>query len=370
MGMAYSVIDATMNNFLNDRFSLTGFQRSFLEFPRELPGFLVVFVSALLWFLCSRRLGVLSMLLGVAGTLMIAFLSSTYAIVVVCLFVYSLGQHIFMPAQAAIGMELAREGKTGQRLGQLNSIRNFASILGSFIVFLGFKFLGFSYHDTFILAAVGFSVAAVLMFAMKPEPTQPPTMFLKLHKEYRLYYLLAILYGARKQLFITFGSWVIVSVFNQPTQTIATLLTIGGIFGIFFQPILGLAIDRFGEKIVLISEAILLVFVCLGYGFSKFVFPQGIAFTIICVCYLFDQVLMSVNMARAMFMKKIAIRPEDVQTALTVGVTVDHVFSISIALIGGVIWNAFGFQYVFLLGVFIAALNFLAALRIHLPKPA
>ena len=51
MGMAYSMIDATFNNFLNDRFALTGFQRSFLEFPRELPGFLVVFVSALLWFL-------------------------------------------------------------------------------------------------------------------------------------------------------------------------------------------------------------------------------------------------------------------------------------------------------------------------------
>ncbi len=54
-GMAYSIYDSTFNNFLDARFSLTGFQRSFLEFPRELPGFLVVFVSALLWFLCSRR---------------------------------------------------------------------------------------------------------------------------------------------------------------------------------------------------------------------------------------------------------------------------------------------------------------------------
>ncbi len=35
LGMAYSVVDATMNNFLNDRFILDGFERSFLEFPRE-----------------------------------------------------------------------------------------------------------------------------------------------------------------------------------------------------------------------------------------------------------------------------------------------------------------------------------------------
>ena len=55
MGAAYSIFDATFNNFLDERFVLTGFQRSFLEFPRELPGFLVVFVSAMLWFLCSRN---------------------------------------------------------------------------------------------------------------------------------------------------------------------------------------------------------------------------------------------------------------------------------------------------------------------------
>jgi hypothetical protein len=45
-------------------------------------------------------------------------------------------------------------------------------------------------------------------------------------------------------------------------------------------------------------------------------------------------------------------------------------FSIVVALLGGVIWNVFGFQYVFLLGVFIAAANFFAALKIRLPKPA
>jgi hypothetical protein len=64
VGMAYSMVDSVMNNFLNDRFALTGFQRSFLELPRELPGFLVVFITAMLWFLCSRRVGVLAMLLG------------------------------------------------------------------------------------------------------------------------------------------------------------------------------------------------------------------------------------------------------------------------------------------------------------------
>ena len=368
LGIAYSIFDSTFNNFLDSRYLLNGFQRSFLEFPRELPGFLVVFVSALLWFLCSRRLGVVAMLLGFAGTLLIGFASPTYTIMLFSLFVYSMGQHLFMPVATTIGMELAEAGKTGRRLGQLNAIRNLAAILGSFLVLLGFRYLKFNFQYTFALTALGLAIAAALMFAMKREKNRQPRLFLKLFPEYRLFYVLNILSGSRKQLFITFAPWVIVTVFKQPTQTIATLMTIGGVIGILFQPVLGRMIDRLGERAVLATEGILLVVVCLGYGFSKFVLPEGVAFYAVCGFYLLDQVLFSVGMARSMYMKKIALQDADVQPALTAGVTIDHIFSITVALIGGVIWNTFGFQYVFLLGVFIAILNFLAALRIRIPR--
>ncbi|MCK7482065.1 MAG: hypothetical protein M0C28_36620 [Candidatus Moduliflexus flocculans] len=92
MSMAFSMVDATFNNFLNEKFALSGFQRSFLEFPRELPGFLVVFVSAALWFLCSRRLGVVAMIFGAVGAALIGFASSSYGVMVIWLFIYSLGQ--------------------------------------------------------------------------------------------------------------------------------------------------------------------------------------------------------------------------------------------------------------------------------------
>ena len=367
MGIAYSIYDATFNNYINARFLLTGFQRSFLELPRELPGVLVVFVSALLWFLCSRRLGAFALVLGVGGTLLIGFVSSTYAIMTICLFVYSLGQHLFMPLASSIGMELAHTGKTGRRLGQLNSIRNFAAVLGSFLVFLGFRYLGFTFQFSFILIAIGLAVAAILMFAMKPDAVKKPATFLKLQKEYRLFYILNILSGSRKQIFITFAPWVIVTVFKQPTETIATLLTIGGIIGILFQPILGRAIDRYGERLTLQLEACFLVVVCFGYGFSKFLFPPNTAFLLICGFYLLDQMLFSVGMARSMYIKKIALDESHVQPALTAGVTIDHVFSISIALLGGVIWNLFGFQYVFLLGILIAVINFIATSFIRIP---
>lgn len=370
MGFAYSLFDAVFNNFLNDRFTLSGFQRSFLEFPRELPGFLVVFISALLWFLCSRRLGAVSLLFGAAGAFLISLFSSSYTIMVIWLFIFSSGQHLFMPLASTIGMELAKEGHAGERLGQFNAIRTIATISGSALIVLGFKYLGMTFQLTFILTAVGLLIAAMLMFSMRTQQTRTPKHFLKLRREYGLFYLLAVLFGSRKQLFITFAPWVLVTIFQQPTQTIATLLAIGGVIGIVFQPFLGWAVDRIGERFVLASEAVLLVFVCLGYGFSRSFFPERTAFLIACGCYLLDQMLLSVGIARSTYIKKIALDPADVQPALTASVTIDHIFSITIALVGGVIWNAFGFQYVFLLGVGIAVINFFAAIRVRVPKAA
>src|SRR5512147_870118 len=74
IGVAASMVDSIFNNFLNERFSLSGFQRSFLEFPRELPGFLVVFIAALVWFLSNRRLATFTILLEAVALVFMAFM--------------------------------------------------------------------------------------------------------------------------------------------------------------------------------------------------------------------------------------------------------------------------------------------------------
>ena len=367
IGVGANIFDSTFNNFLDERYMVTPFQRSFLEFPRELPGFLVVFVSAGFAFLCSRRLGAVTILLSVVGVLLIGFAAPTYAMMAIWLFVYSLGQHMFFPLASTIGMELASKGRTGKRLGQLYAVTNTAKIVGGLLVILGFRYLNFEFEHTFVIAALVFIAASILLFSMKRGEAQPGKNYLRLHKEYRLYYGLVTISGARKQLFITFAPWVLVTVFNQPTQIIASLLLIGGLIGILFQPILGQAIDRFGERVVLTSEAVILIIICFGYGFAKSIFPENIAFLIVCGCYLIDQMIFSVGMARATYMQKIARQPDHVQSTLTAGVTIDHIFSISAAILGGIIWNLYGFQYVFLFGALLAGINFFVAGRVRVP---
>jgi len=66
---------------------------------------------------------------------------------------------------------------------------------------------------------------------------------------------------------------------------------------------------------------------------------------------------MSVGMARSTYLKKIAVKPEHITPTLTMAITLDHIFSITVALTGGIIWAKWGYQKVFLLGAGIAVVN-------------
>jgi predicted MFS family arabinose efflux permease len=367
-GLAGSIFNSVFNNYLNDTFRLNSFYRTFLEVPRELGGFLVVFAAATLYFLRGRRLALVATLCAATGLALMALLSVSLHWMFVWLFIFSLGQHLFMPLYTSIGMELANEGQTGRRLGQFNAIRNFAFILGGFFTLLGFKYLHFDFRIAFLIAAFFYLVASVRLCAMHPGKAHLSAVHLRLHREYRLYYWLSILFGTRKQIFLTFAPWVLVTVFHQPTAMLATLLTAAGIAGILFQPLLGRAIDKFGEKNVLALEAGCLVLVCAGYGFSRNLFSERTAFLIASICFIADQLLMSVNMARSTYLKKIAVHPDHVTPTLTMSVSLDHVFSITIALLGGVIWSEWGYQMVFVLGAGIALVNLVSVQFIRTPK--
>ena len=349
---------------MHETFFISDLQRGLMEFPRELPGLLVVFVSAVLFFLCSRRQAALANVLCAFGILFIGFFSPSFGVMLVWLFIFSIGQHLFLPLNQSIGMELAQEGRKGQVLGKFSAVANISMIIGSFFIFVGFRYFSLDFKLSYVFSCLGFVTVALLIFMMQKDELVSVRMKFQLRREYRLYYWLSILYGTRKQIFLTFAPWVLVTVFHQKTQVVATLLTVGGVIGIFFKPMLGKMIDQRGERFILTAEAAALILVCLGYGFSKNIFTQTTALYIAFACYIADQLLISAGMARATYLQKIALRPEDVAQTLTMGVSIDHIFSIAIAVSGGLIWLKWGYQYVFLIGGIIAVINFFSAMRI------
>lgn len=363
IGITQSIDISFFNNFLNDSYHLSIAQRTFLEMPREFPGFAVVFITGLLFAFGDVRTAAFANLLGGLGALGLAFWSPEYLPMIGWLTIYSMGQHLFMPMSNSIGMSLAAEGQIGRRLGQINGLNTAVFLATSLATAFLFRFIKIDYHIAFSVSAAAFLLSAILILRMTPSKEKRVGKPFVFRKEYKVYYGLNILYGARKQIFITFGPWVLIKVFSQDVGTFAVLSFLIAGLGIFFKPFVGHLIDTVGERFILAGEAVFLIFICLGYAFTESVFDNiGLGrFTLYVVCLLFvlDQMLVAVTMARATYLRKIALKAEDVSPTLSMGISLDHMVAMFVPWLGGLVWVALGYEAVFICGAAIAVLNLL-----------
>jgi predicted MFS family arabinose efflux permease len=255
-------------------------------------------------------------------------------------------------------------------MGQIGAVSMAAMILGSIVVWTGLQYLHLGYRATFLVAAGGALLAAVFLARLRPLPARParrPKLVLK--RRYSLFYLLNVFSGARKQVFMTFGPWVLIKVFGEPAPTIAKLYIVASAIGIVLQPQLGRLIDRFGERVVLMASAFILIGVCLGYGFAQRL-PIGNPVHVAYVCYVLDHVLFASGIARTTYLDKIAETEADVHASLSLGVSIDHAVSMTIPTVGGLVWVMYGYPHVFVGAAAIAVLNLIAASRVRVPPPA
>jgi predicted MFS family arabinose efflux permease len=365
-GIASGINSTVFNNFLNDVFKITAQGRGIVEFPRELPGMLIVIVLGLLSFLGDIRTGIVGMILASLGMLGLGKFSPTFATMLIWLMILSLGTHIFMPISSGIGMSLSQKEKYGVRLGQYNAFSLAATIIGYAIVWSGFKYLGLTYRGAFLIASVSYIIAAFFLGLMNPKKPEVKKLRFVFRKKYTLYYCLSIVNGARKQIFLTFAPWVLIQIYHLTPPVFAVLGLIISIVSILTRTLVGNAIDNRGERFVLSLEAVLLIILCMGYTFAADIAPTSIAVIIIAGCYIIDNSLGAVEMARSTYVKKIALYPEDVTPTLSAGTSFDHVIAMSVPFLGGILWVAVGYKYVFIVAAFIALLNFFMSLKIKI----
>ncbi|MDI6871526.1 MAG: MFS transporter [Bacillota bacterium] len=369
VGIVTGIYDTTFNNFLSDTYHLKETARGLVEFPRELPGFLVALLSGALFFLPEHRFTVLAMLILATGLFGLAFLSPTFGLMLVFMFLYSAGQHLFLPLQSALGLAMARTGKPGERLGQLSAVSTAATVVGCGIVWLGFEYFHLTYRGMFAVAGLGGLSAALLFTGLKaPEGISRERRRLVVKRRYSVYYVLNILYGARKQVFLTFGPWMIIKVLGQPASTIAKLWIAAAVLGVAVRALLGRAIDRLGERRVLVGEGVIVFLVCLAYALGPRFGTGAVRYWSAYTAYVVDQLLFAVSMARSTYLYKIAERPEDLTPTLSLAVTLDHAVSMTVPFFGGLLWAAFGFQYVFLVAAVIALVYLGVASGIRVPE--
>ena len=368
-GAASGIFVATLNNYLAEVHNLGAEARGWLEFPRELPGFLIILVAgAMLTIMRETKMAALAMLLSALGALGLGYFSPGATLLVVWIIIWSLGDHIIFAVEGVIGLKLAKGGSEGRRLGQFGGARNFGTIVGVGIIFLLAKVMGDRYDIFYALATGSALIAGVLYLRLRVGTGDPPSRRLVFKRKYTLFYIISALFGIRKQIFLVFGGWVLVAIHGVEVSTIALLYFIAATLGVVMRPLLGEVIDWLGERFVLSADELLLLLVCMCYAFASDVLPRPFDLYLLYFAYVFDNILFALRIARTTYLQKIADDPADLTPTISMGITIDHVVAMSLPILSGYIWEVYGFRWVFIIAGGIALAGYFICLQIKVPK--
>jgi hypothetical protein len=373
-----TIYEINLPNFLRERYTVGEWFRGFLEFPRESQGFAVVFYVVALSGLSERRLFSIAAVLSAVGLMGLAILPATPLAndasgivpglpMILLVMIHSAGFHLGGTMQRCIILDHGELAGAGTRLGKVGFWTTLAGLAAASAVW-SLRFVlpvdfGFFYACGALLCAAS---VLVMWRAMRGRPEiRPKKRRFVLKRKFMRYYALSALFGVRKQVFITFALWVLVTVYEQPVGTIALLWVFTSLANLVTQPLIGRMIDRFGPRRTLTLDALALIGVCVLYGTSEQWLPPTIALVTVGIVYVCDHVLFFAGAARAVYAGSIADDPQELATTLSLGITIDHVFSMSVPILGGLIWQAFGYEMVFLSAAGVAVVTAVAAAGIR-----
>jgi MFS family permease len=139
------------------------------------------------------------------------------------------------------------------------------------------------------------------------------------------------------------------------------------IIGVAFQRVAGYLIDRFGERRVMIGDGIALSVVCIGYGYAFDWFgTASAALPVASACYVADNLLFALGNARVAYLSRLTQTPEEITSTLSMGVSINHIASMTIPAVAGTIWVYFGYERLFAVAALLALVN--AALALRVPR--
>ncbi len=361
LGINSGIISSAFNNYLNDSFRMSASQRGFLEFPREFPGFMLIFVTGGLAALPVRQWAVITSLLTAVGVAGLGFLSPSYHLMLVWMLLWSTGGHLFMTVESVMGLRFAREGGHGRRLGQISGITNFAAISGAGLVWLLAKTAAPKLYQWAFLAAALASVVSAFLFSRMKKDGEDKVAGGKrfvFRWKYKWFYLLNILFGARKQIFLTFAPWVLVTVYGANPAIMAALAMTAYFLGVVFRQAFGVLVDKIGERKMFIADALILLIICGGFAFSTF---RPFLYAL----FILDSLMFATRIARTTYLNKLAVHRSDIAPTLSLGVTMDHAVSMLMPALGGILWAAYGYESVFMAASLLAIAGFVAAIALN-----
>ena len=370
-GLSYGLYKGMLDNFLAEVVGMGEMGRGVTEFFRELPGILLVFLLAAFYMLSAESLYKAGAVIMLAGLAMHAVLPPTKVLATLAICMYSLGEHIQLGMKNTLTLEYARPGRGGTALGLLSSTNQIGTLAGYLVIVLVFARFAEKqpYSLFFALSAVlaGVSMVCAMGIRGKSQTDETKRRFY-FHKKYTKYYMLEMFYGARKQVFFTFGPYVLILFYGAGAAAVSLLHAVCSVAGFLLSPVVGRIIDKVGYKAVMVADTLILVVVCFFYVFAHHLFPMKTAFLVCCVNYVLDSVISLASMASNVYVQDLADSPDEVKATISTGLSINHVITIFIALFGGWIWHALGIETLFMLSAGLGLCNSAYAATIRVGK--
>lgn len=378
--LASGLSGGVLSNYFKDAYDVTTAQRGFIEFPREMPGVITIFIIAFLAGFSDIRIAMFANILAIIGVVVLGIFTPTYTVMLVFIFIHSIGQHISMPLRDSIGLDLIKDDNVGKRMGQFKGIFTGFTMLAAMITFIGYRAGVFSFTSKikwiFLVSAV-FMVVIIILYSILSKMVDHKIVSNKkikfiFRKEYKYYYILTVMYGVQKQIMMVYGPWVLIKLLDKKVDTISILSILGAFVGIFFIPALGRWIDKFGIRKLLFADAISFIAVYLAYGVLSAIFnasdipTTGLPVLMAYIIFIIDKMSNQMSMIRTVYLKNILVSPGDLTPTLSLGLSLDHIVSISFAMILGVIWDAIGPQYIFFIAASLSLVNLYVAGKVDM----
>ena len=360
-GLSYGLYKGVLDNFLVEVVAMGEMDRGVTEFFRELPGIALFFILAAFYLLSAQtlyKIGALVMLIGMA---MHAVLPPSKVLIILAICVYSIGEHIQIGMKSTLSLQFAKPDRGGAALGIQNSSNQIGTLIGYLVIVGVFTLLpaGQDAYRIVFAAAAGLALISLLFSTRITGSSQTDRNKRRFyfHKKYFKYYMLEMFYGARMQVFLTFGPYVLILFYGADAATISLLFAISAVACFFASPIVGRIIDKLGYKTVMVADTLILVIVCFCYGFAHHIFPKDIAFIVCCVNYVLDAVISLASMASNVYVQDLSDNQDEVKATISTGVSINHVITIFIALFGGWIWQTLGIETLFIISAVLGLCN-------------
>ncbi len=327
-----------LNNFAVEVGGLSGLEMGIVQSVREVPGFLALLAVYLLLLVREHRLAALSVMLLGAGVAMVGLFPSVWGIATTTL-IMSFGFHYYETMNQSLTLQYFDRYESPLVLARMRSVGAMTNVLVGGFVFVAVKYMGF----TELFALMGAAAVAGGLWAFRQDPTHtdmpPQHKKMVLRSRYWLFYVLTFLSGARRQVFVAFVVFLLVKKFNYSVRTVTILFVLNNIINYFVSPLIGKAVNRYGERKVLSVEYLGLLVVFTAYALTDSPWVAG-------ALYVVDNIFYNFIMAVRTFFQKIA-DPKDIASGMAVGFTINHIAAVVVPFMGGLAWMA-DYRIVFL----------------------